>query len=202
MYVGGNPSPNFFITLIDVNFAGAPAADFDRMVWATRIGGVFFLADDYIDSGKMFERIPGFKKAATGTGVRSFQSFDCSFHNSNHPRPRQPLHPEDRAEASHDVVFRAIKATCHPRTFNQLIKCTHEWWDSNIHEPFRDLDQYLAVRRVNIAMVSRLSMRLCFIGLNSRLLVQYFAHGQYTPIPVVTYASNFPPFFQRTFATP
>ena len=49
--------------------AGAPAADFDRMVWGARIAGVFFLADDYIDSGKMLDRIPGFKKAATGAGV-------------------------------------------------------------------------------------------------------------------------------------
>ena len=67
----------------------------------------------------------------------------------------QPLHPEDRAELCHDIVFRAIKATSHPRTFDQLTKCTHEWWDSNIHEPFSNLDQYLATRRVNIAMVSR-----------------------------------------------
>ena len=84
----------------------------------------------------------------------------------------QPLHPEDRAEVCHDVVFRAIKATCCPRTFDQLTKCTHEWWDSNIHEPFRDLDQYLAVRRVNIAMASVLPLgllfRLPFAGLTSR----------------------------------
>jgi Delta6-protoilludene synthase len=51
------------------NFLGAPAADFDRMVWGARIAGIFFLADDYIDSGKMLDRIPGFKAAATGTGV-------------------------------------------------------------------------------------------------------------------------------------
>ncbi|TFK64027.1 terpenoid synthase [Pluteus cervinus] len=110
---------------------GAPAADFDRMVWGGRIAGIFFLADDYVDNGRMLDRIPGFKKAATGEG---------------------PLHPDDQAEICHDVVFRAIKATSHPRTFNQLTVCTHEWWDSNIHEPFRNLDQYLAVRRVNIAM--------------------------------------------------
>lgn len=204
VYVGGNPSHEFLVTLTDVFFTGAPAADFDRMVWATRVGGVFFLADDYIDSGKMLDRIPGFKKAASGTSeVRLFTSFECSFHNYNHLRSRQLFHPEDRAEVSHDVVFRAIKATCHPRTFNQLIKCTHEWWDSNVHEPFRNLDQYLAVRRVNIAMVSRFYTHLAgFIGLNSRLLVQYFAHGQYTSFPVVTYASKSPPFFQHTFATP
>ena len=71
-------------------------------------------------------------------------------------RVPQPLHDEDRAEACHDVVFRAIKETCHPHTFIQLTKCTHEWWDSNVHEPFKNLDQYLAVRRVNIAMVSEL----------------------------------------------
>lgn len=53
----------------DVISSGAPAADFDRMVWGARIAGVFFLADDYIDSGKMLDRIPGFKKAATGAGV-------------------------------------------------------------------------------------------------------------------------------------
>ncbi|KAK7683855.1 hypothetical protein QCA50_013233 [Cerrena zonata] len=119
-----------------MNLAGfstwcAPASDFDRMVWGGRIAGIFFLADDYIDSGKMLDRIPGFKKAATGEG---------------------PLHPEDRAEICHDIVFRAIKETSHPRTFRQLTQCTHEWWDSNIHEPFRNLDQYLATRRVNIAM--------------------------------------------------
>ncbi|CAL1709886.1 unnamed protein product [Somion occarium] len=119
-----------------MNLAGfstwcAPASDFDRMVWGARIAGIFFLADDYIDSGKMLDRIPGFKKAATGEG---------------------PLHPEDRAEICHDIVFRAIKETSHPRTFDQLTRCTHEWWDSNIHEPFRNLDQYLATRRVNIAM--------------------------------------------------
>ncbi|EIM88906.1 terpenoid synthase [Stereum hirsutum FP-91666 SS1] len=111
---------------------GAPAADFDRMVWGARIAGIFFLADDYIDSGKMLDRIPGFKAV-------------CTF---------LPLHKEDQAEICHDIVFRAIKATSHPRTFDQLTKCTHEWWDSNIHEPFQNLDQYLAVRRVNIAMVT------------------------------------------------
>lgn len=44
---------------------GAPAADFDRMVWGARIAGIFFLADDYIDSGKMLDRIPGFKAVCT-----------------------------------------------------------------------------------------------------------------------------------------
>lgn len=39
------------------------------MVWGGRLAGVFFLADDYVDSGKMLNRIPGFKQAATGTGV-------------------------------------------------------------------------------------------------------------------------------------
>lgn len=62
------------------------------MVWGARIAGIFFLADDYIDSGKMLDRIPGFKKvcflsfcilmcqltfsinqAATGEGVRSLK---------------------------------------------------------------------------------------------------------------------------------
>lgn len=33
------------------------------------MASIFFLADDYIDSGRMLDRIPGFKKAATGTGV-------------------------------------------------------------------------------------------------------------------------------------
>lgn len=51
-------------------FLGAPAADFDRMVWAARLAGAFFLADDYVDTGKMLDRIPGFKQAATGNGVR------------------------------------------------------------------------------------------------------------------------------------
>ncbi|THU86527.1 terpenoid synthase, partial [Dendrothele bispora CBS 962.96] len=111
---------------------GAPAADFDRMVWGARIAGIFFLADDYIDSGKMLDRIPGFKAVRLSI---------------------LPLHKEDQAEICHDIVFRAIKATSHPRTFDQLTKCTHEWWDSNIHEPFKNLDQYLAVRRVNIAML-------------------------------------------------
>ena len=60
-----------------MNLAGfstwcAPAADFDRMVWGARIAGIFFLADDYIDSGRMLDRIPGFKHAATGSGVSRF----------------------------------------------------------------------------------------------------------------------------------
>ena len=58
-----------FNAYILISLSGAPAADFDRMVWGGRIAGIFFLADDYIDSGKMLDRIPGFKKAATGTGV-------------------------------------------------------------------------------------------------------------------------------------
>jgi hypothetical protein len=65
----------------------------------------------------------------------------------------QPLHPQDRAELCHDIAFRAIKATCHPRTFEQLVKCTHEWWDSNFHEPFHEFNQYLSGRRVNVGMV-------------------------------------------------
>ncbi|KAF5343069.1 hypothetical protein D9758_011143 [Tetrapyrgos nigripes] len=143
-----------------MNLAGfstwcAPAADFNRMVWGARIAGIFFLADDYIDSGKMLDRIPGFKTAATGTG---------------------PLHEEDQAEICHDIVFRAIKATSHPRTFDQLTKCTHEWWDSNIHEPFKNLDQYLAVRRVNIAMQSSnpLVFRKC--GFNDDEQSAYFRY--------------------------
>lgn len=110
----------------------APAADFDRMVWGARLAGIFFLADDYIDSGKELERIPGFKRAAEGTG--------------------DLIHPEDKAEICHDIVFRAIKATSHPKSFEQLVRLTWEWWDSNIHEPFKNLDQYLEVRRVNIAI--------------------------------------------------
>lgn len=45
------------------------------MVWGARIAGIFFLADDYIDSGKMLDRIPGFKKAATGEGVSICKRF-------------------------------------------------------------------------------------------------------------------------------
>ena len=61
-----------------MNMAGfctwcVPAADFDRLVWGVRITGVFFISDDYIDTGRMLDRIPGFKHAATGAGVsRSF----------------------------------------------------------------------------------------------------------------------------------
>ncbi len=40
------------------------------MVWGARIAGVFFLSDDLVDSGKMLDRIPGFKQAATGEGAR------------------------------------------------------------------------------------------------------------------------------------
>ncbi len=32
----------------------------------------------------------------------------------------QPLHPEDRAEICHDIVFRGIRATSMERTFQQL----------------------------------------------------------------------------------
>jgi hypothetical protein len=55
--------------------AGAPASDFNRMVWIARLGGVFFLSDDYIDSGKEFNRIPGFKRAAEGHGVSGVYLF-------------------------------------------------------------------------------------------------------------------------------
>ncbi|KAF8507401.1 terpenoid synthase [Gautieria morchelliformis] len=111
---------------------GVPAADFDRMVWVGRAAGIFFLADDYVDTGRMVHRISGFKRAATGTG---------------------PLHPEDRAELCHDIVFRAIKATCHPRTLKQITRCAHEWWDSLIHDPFLNLDQYLAARPLSSGLV-------------------------------------------------
>jgi hypothetical protein len=40
------------------------------MVRGARVSGVFFLADDYLHNGKMQNRISGFNKAATGTGVR------------------------------------------------------------------------------------------------------------------------------------
>ncbi|KAF8516476.1 terpenoid synthase [Gautieria morchelliformis] len=117
---------------------GAPAADFDRMVWGTRFIGVYFLAGDYLDNGKMQNRIPGFKKAVRAPA----------------------LHPEDRAELCHDIAFRTIKATCHPRTLNQITRCAHEWWDSHIHDPFLNLDQYLAIRRINVGMVPYLKYTL------------------------------------------
>ncbi len=41
------------------------------MVLACRAVTVTFFTDDVIDSGKMFDRIPGFKQA-TGSGVRAF----------------------------------------------------------------------------------------------------------------------------------
>lgn len=66
----------------------------------------------------------------------------------------QPLHPEDRVELCLDIAFRAIKATCNPRTFGQLTECAHEFWDGHFHEPFGDLDQFLAARCINIGMVS------------------------------------------------
>ncbi|KAE9386861.1 terpenoid synthase [Gymnopus androsaceus JB14] len=112
----------------------APGADFDRMIWGARLAGIFFLADDYIDSGKELDRIPGFKKAAEAPGLENL------------------LHPEDRAEIAHHIVFAAIKKDLSPYTFRQFIKLTWEWWDSNVHESFQNLDQYLAVRRVNIAI--------------------------------------------------
>lgn len=49
----------------------APAADFDRMVCVGRLMGALFISDDYLDNGKMFDRLSGFKKVATGEGVRS-----------------------------------------------------------------------------------------------------------------------------------
>jgi hypothetical protein len=58
-------------------FKGAPAADFDRMVWGGIMASIFFLADDYVDSGRMMDRIPGFKAAATGTGVSFLASNPC-----------------------------------------------------------------------------------------------------------------------------
>ena len=50
----------------------APAADFERLVLASRIVTATFLTDDVIDSGRMLDRIAGFKQA-TGNGV-------CAFH--------------------------------------------------------------------------------------------------------------------------
>ena len=55
-------------------FVGAPAADFYRMVWGARIAGVFFLADDYIDSGKMLDRIPGFKMVSYSLLLRCWNA--------------------------------------------------------------------------------------------------------------------------------
>jgi hypothetical protein len=76
----------------------------------------------------MLDRIPGFKKVATGTG---------------------PLHPQDRIEICHDIVFRGIKATCHPRTFEQLSKRTDEYLDTHGHESYKNLEHYLSLRRFN-----------------------------------------------------
>lgn len=47
------------------------------MVWGGRIAGIYFLADDCVDTGKVLDRIPGFKKAAEGEGVSpSCKRFD------------------------------------------------------------------------------------------------------------------------------
>jgi len=108
-----------------------PAGDYDRMIWASRHGGMFLLTDDYVDEDKMDPaRFPGFKQAATGAG---------------------PLHPEDKAEVCHSMVFQAIKETADPTTFNQLVRATHEWWDLHLTppEPFVDIEHYLIRRRVD-----------------------------------------------------
>ena len=56
-------------TLI-ISVAAAPASDPDRLVWGSRLTSILFLSDDYIDSGKMMDRVSGFKQAASGEGVR------------------------------------------------------------------------------------------------------------------------------------
>ncbi|KZP16739.1 terpenoid synthase [Athelia psychrophila] len=108
----------------------APYADFDRLVWASRLTGLLILEDDLVNNeDHSTERIAGFKHVAAGNG---------------------PLHPRDQAEIAHDLSLQAIKRTCHPRTFAQLTRLTREWWDSNAchHKPdsFADLDSYLAGR--------------------------------------------------------
>ncbi|THG96276.1 hypothetical protein EW026_g5534 [Hermanssonia centrifuga] len=116
-----------------LNLAGftawcSPAGDLYRSIWGARAIGVIFFTDDCLDTGKMFDRIPGCKKAVTGTG---------------------PLHPNDRVECCNDAVFRAVKATCHPRTFDQVVYLIHEWFDTHNHEPFIDVNQYLTARRLD-----------------------------------------------------
>lgn len=48
----------------------APYADFDRMVWISRLTGLLILADDLVNAGDYStEKIAGFKHVAAGDGV-------------------------------------------------------------------------------------------------------------------------------------
>ncbi|KAF9046973.1 terpenoid synthase [Rhodocollybia butyracea] len=113
-----------------------PGADFNRMIWAARLTGIYFLTDDYMDVDNQFDRISGFKRAAEAPGLENL------------------LHPEDKAEISHHIVFAQIKKDLPPDTFKQLVKLVWEWWDSHVHEPFKTLDQYLRHRRFNNGIVT------------------------------------------------
>jgi hypothetical protein len=68
------------------------------MVWGARIAGIFFLADDLVDTGKMLDRIPGFKKAATGEGV-CFQSC-CYFGSALTGTSSRLIRPTERKYAT------------------------------------------------------------------------------------------------------
>lgn len=50
--------------------AAAPYADFDRLVWASRLTGLLILEDDLVNNeDHSTERIAGFKHVAAGNGV-------------------------------------------------------------------------------------------------------------------------------------
>ena len=52
-----------------VNYAGVPGAIPNRLLWTTRLVGLYFLSDDLVDSSKILGCIPGFKHVAAGEGV-------------------------------------------------------------------------------------------------------------------------------------
>ncbi len=66
----------------------------------------------------------------------------------------KPLHPQDRMEICQDIVFRAVKLRCHPRTFDQLVKLTHDYYDACIHETYQNMDKFAVARRADSAIVS------------------------------------------------
>ena len=55
--------------LILTNHVGVPGAISSRLLWTTRLFGLYFLSDDLLDSNKMLGCIPGFKHVAAGDGV-------------------------------------------------------------------------------------------------------------------------------------
>ncbi|KAF9066974.1 isoprenoid synthase domain-containing protein [Rhodocollybia butyracea] len=135
------------------NYAGfatwcVPSADFDRMVWAGRITGIFFVLDDYVDNDKDLSKIPAFKQAAEVPGLENL------------------LHPEDKAEIAYHNIFAEIKRDVPPDIFKQLTKLTSDWWDSHQHGRFKTFDDYSNIRRVDTGILMSHAWFRYTLGIN------------------------------------